>query len=86
MHYSNLNSSSINKPFLNYGPLNMLSLFFFFRFLIYVYFNEAFVKKNYEITIILNVNFQNSFQDAVYYKIPCNTKMAALYDLSLGPK
>ena len=68
MHYSNLNSSSINKPFLNYGPLNMLFLFFFFRF-IYVYFNEAFVKKNYEITIILNVNFQNSFQDAVYYKI-----------------
>ena len=46
VHYSNLNSSSINKPFLNYGPLNMLYFFsFFFWFLIYVYFNEVFVKK-----------------------------------------
>ena len=43
VHYANLNWRSINKPFLNYGPLNML--FRFFRFLIYVYFNEAFVKK-----------------------------------------
>ena len=43
VHYANLNSSSINKPLLNYGPLNLL--FCFFRFLIYVYFNEAFVKK-----------------------------------------
>ena len=42
-HYANLNSSSKNKPFLNYGSLNML--FRFFRFLIYVYFNETFVKK-----------------------------------------
>ena len=39
LHYSNLNSSSINTPFLNYGPLNT----FFFRFLIYVCFNEAFL-------------------------------------------
>ena len=43
VHYTNLNWSSKNKPFLNYGSLNML--FRFFRFLIYVYFNEAFVKK-----------------------------------------
>ena len=43
VHYANLNSSSKNKPFLNYGSLNML--FRFFRFLIYVYFNEAFAKK-----------------------------------------
>ena len=42
VHYTNLNWSSKNKPFLNYGSLNML--FRFFRFLIYVYFNEAFVK------------------------------------------
>ena len=49
-HYTNLNSKSINKPFLNYGPLNIL--FPFFRFLIYVYFNETLSKKNYEITII----------------------------------
>ena len=40
---ANLNSSSINKPLLNYGLLNML--FRLFLFLIYVYFNEAFVKK-----------------------------------------
>ena len=37
VHYSNLNSISVNKPFLNYGPLNMLFLlfvcFFFFDFL-----------------------------------------------------
>ena len=30
VHYSNLNSSSISKPFLNYGPLNMLFFFYFF--------------------------------------------------------
>ena len=32
-HYSNLNSSSINKPFLNYGRLNMLFRFFYFLFM-----------------------------------------------------
>ena len=53
--YANLNSSSINKPFLNYGQLNML--FRFFRFLIYVYFNEALVKKF------------TKFQDVVHYRI-----------------
>ena len=42
VHYTNLNWSSKNKPFLNYGSLNML--FHFLGFLIYVYFNEAFVK------------------------------------------
>ena len=47
MHYANLNLSTISKSFLNYGPLNMLFpfFFFFFRFLIYVCFNEVFVKK-----------------------------------------
>ena len=43
VHYANLNPNSINKSFWNYGPLNML--FCFLRFLIYVCFNEAFVKK-----------------------------------------
>ena len=42
VHYANLNLSTINKPFLNYGPMNMLS--HFFRFFIYVYFNKAFLK------------------------------------------
>ena len=48
VYHANLNSSFINKPFLNYGTLNMPFRFFS----IYVYFNEAFVKKNYEKTII----------------------------------
>ena len=43
VHYANLNSSSKSKPFLNYGPLNML--FCFFRFPIYVYLNGAFVQE-----------------------------------------
>ena len=49
VHYSDLNSRSINKkPFLNYGPLNMLFIYlliYFFKFLIYIYFNKAFVQK-----------------------------------------
>ena len=35
VHYANLNSSSKNKPFLNYGSLNMLFRFFF-RFLMFI--------------------------------------------------
>ena len=66
VHYANLNSSSINKPFLNYEPLNML--FRFFRFLIYVDFNEAFVKKFMKL-LFFKTNFQTSFQDIVYYRI-----------------
>ena len=42
VHHTNLNWSSKNKPFWNYGSLKML--FCFFPFLICVYFNEAFVK------------------------------------------
>ena len=61
VHYANLNSSSINKLFLNYGLLNML--FRFFRFLIYVYFNEAFVKNFMKKLSFYNTNFHNLFQD-----------------------
>ena len=57
VHYANLISSSINKPFLNYGPLNML--FHILEFLIYVYFNEAFVKKFMKKLSFFNTNFQN---------------------------
>ena len=67
VHYANLNSSSKNKPFLNYGPLNIL--FCFFLFLIYVYFNKDFVKKFMKELSLLNSNFENSFQDLVYYRI-----------------
>ena len=42
VHYANLNSSSINKSFLNHGPLNMP--FHFCRILVYLCLNEAFVK------------------------------------------
>ena len=54
VHYANWNSSPINKSFLNDGQLNML--FFFFWFLIYVYFNEAFVKKVWN-NSFFNTNF-----------------------------
>ena len=33
VHYSNVNSTSINKPFFNYGLLNMLLLFFSISYL-----------------------------------------------------
>ena len=58
-HYANLNSSPINKPFFNYGPLNKL----FLQFLIYVYFNEIFVKNFMKKLSIFNKNVHDSFQD-----------------------
>ena len=67
VHYANLNSSSKNKAFLNYGSLNML--FRFFQFLLYVYFNETFVKKLMKQLSSFNTNFQNSFEDVVYCRI-----------------
>ena len=66
VHYVNLNSSSINKRFLNDGPVNMQS--HFFQFFIYVYFNEAFVK-HFMKKLFFNTSFPNSFQDVVYYRI-----------------
>ena len=41
----------------------------FFQFLIYVNFNEAFVKKFMKKPLFFNTNFQNSSQDLVYYTI-----------------
>ena len=43
VHYTNLNSSSVNNPFFKIQAVEYASLFFF-RFLIYVYFNETFLK------------------------------------------
>ena len=40
-----------------------------FRFLIYVYFNEAFVKNLMKKLSFFNTKFQNSFQDVVYYRV-----------------
>ena len=68
VHYSNLNSSSVNKPLFKLRAVEYAISFFFFDFL-FVFILTRLLSKNYEITIILNVNFQNSFQDAVYYKI-----------------
>ena len=41
--------------------------------LIYVYFNEAFVKNFMKKLSSFNTNFQNSFQDAVYYRLGYQT-------------
>ena len=49
VHYSNLNSSSVNKPFLNYAPLNMLFLFFDFLF---TFILTRILSKKYEVTVI----------------------------------
>ena len=57
VHYSNLNSSSGNKPLFKLRAVEYAISFFFFRFLIYVSFNEAFAKKNYEVTIIFSFKF-----------------------------
>ena len=67
VQYADLNLGSKNKPFLKYGSFNML--FRFFRFLIDIYFNETFVKKLMKKLSLFNTNFQNSFQDVVYYII-----------------
>ena len=70
VNYANLNLGFKNKPFLNYGLFNML--FRFFRFHIYVYFNETFVKNFMTGLSLFNTNFQNSCQDVAYYRILCN--------------
>ena len=67
VHYANLSPSSINKSFLNHGLLNVL--FHFFRFLVYVYFNEAFVKNFIKELSFFNTSFETSFKDVVYHII-----------------
>ena len=57
VHCTNLNWSCKNKPFLNYGSLNMLFCFFDFLFM----FILMKLLSKYEITINFNTNFQNSF-------------------------
>ena len=65
VHYTDLNSRSINKPYVRTVE-NALSCFFFL-FLLYVYFKKAFVKDFMEIIIaFFDTNFQNSIQDVVY--------------------
>ena len=65
VHYVNLNSRFTNQLYLRAVQYAI----FFLRFLIYVYFNETFVKNFIKKLWFLNTNFQNSFLDAVHYKI-----------------
>ena len=67
VHYTNLNSSSTNELFLNCGPLNMS--FHFFRFLVYVYLNEVFVKTFMRKLSFFNASFQTSFKEVAHYRI-----------------
>ena len=55
--------NSINKPYLR-AVEYATSFFFDFDF---VYFNETFVKYFMKKLSFFNTNFQNSFQDGVYY-------------------
>ena len=62
VHYANLNSNSINKPHLR-AVKYAFSFFFDFLFI----FILSFCQKLYGKTI--TTNFQNLFQDVVYYRI-----------------
>ena len=66
VHYAHLNSSSINKPYLRAVEYTIS----FFRFLIYRYFNNTFVKNFMKKLSLFNINFQNPFQDVIC--ILCN--------------
>ena len=60
VHYANLNSSSINKPYLR---RHWICYFFFFNFLF------MFILKKLIFLSFFNGNFENSFQVVVYYRI-----------------
>ena len=77
VHYANQAPQTSRS----YWPLNML--FHFFRFLIYVYFNEAFVEKIFKITIIFlikisKIHFKMQYITEYQDVIPSDTKMVAL--------
>ena len=87
VHYANLNSTSINKPLLNYKPLNIFlisfflsffSFFFFFWFLIYVHFNKAFLKTFYwKAFLIIFIHFKiifNKFSSFPQFISRCSKK------------
>ena len=67
VHYPYLYSSSVHKPFFNHRPSNMLLRLFWF--LICVYFKKVFVKIFMQNLPFFNLDFENSFQDVVYYRI-----------------
>ena len=65
VHYANLNSSSIKK---HYKWVVEYTILLFFD-LIYVYFNNPFVKNFMQILSFFNANFQNPLRDVVCYRI-----------------
>ena len=67
VHYANLNSRFINNRFLISG--RWICYLFLFGFLIYVYFNEAFIKNFMKKLSLFIINFPKLFQDVVYSKI-----------------
>ena len=83
IHYANLNSSSMNKPYLRGCWIYyFVGGFFGFLFMLFIYFNEAFVTNFMKKLSFFNTNFQNSFQDVVYYRI---LGCQALWYLNGGP-
>ena len=64
-HYANLNSSSISKRYLRAVEYAIS----FFRFLVYVYFSEAFVKTFMKKLSFFNTILKKSSQDVAYYRI-----------------
>ena len=56
VHYANLNSSSVNKLYCTRAVEYAIS-FVFFLFLVYVYFNNAFVKNFIKELLFFNANF-----------------------------
>ena len=95
VHYANLNSSSRNKPFLNYGPLNMLFCFFFnflFMFILMKLLSKN-LRNNYHFLIqIFKIYFKIYYITEYYDVEPCDTKMWYYSKIwksgpfSLGPK
>ena len=66
VHYDNLNSSSLNKPYVRF--VECAKSFFSISYF-YIYFKKGFVKNFMKKLSFLNTNFQNSFQNVVYYRI-----------------
>ena len=64
VHYSNLNSSSINKPYLRAVEYT-ISCFFNFLFM---FIWTRLLSKTLKKLSFFNADFQNSFQDVVYYR------------------
>ena len=76
VHYANLNSSYINKPFLNCGPLSMLFRFFQFLMFILMELLSKNLRNNYHFLIqISNIYFKIQYIAEYYDVEPCDTKM-----------